>query len=42
MAGTVLLLGTFDTKGHEYAFVRDRLRDLASGSCSSTRASTSR
>jgi len=28
MAGTVLLLGTFDTKGHEYAFVRDRLRDL--------------
>jgi uncharacterized protein (UPF0261 family) len=28
MAATVLLLGTFDTKGHEYAFVRDRLRDL--------------
>ncbi|MBV9362949.1 MAG: Tm-1-like ATP-binding domain-containing protein [Solirubrobacterales bacterium] len=28
MAGTVLLLGTFDTKGHEYAFVRDRLREL--------------
>ena len=28
MAGTVLLLGTFDTKGHEYAFVRDRLLDL--------------
>ena len=28
MAGTVLLLGTFDTKGHEYAFVCDRLRDL--------------
>lgn len=28
MPGTVLLLGTFDTKGHEYAFVRDRLRDL--------------
>ncbi len=27
MAGTVLLLGTFDTKGHEYAFVRDRLID---------------
>jgi uncharacterized protein (UPF0261 family) len=27
MAGTVLLLGTFDTKGHEYAFVRDRLRE---------------
>jgi uncharacterized protein (UPF0261 family) len=24
----VLLLGTFDTKGHEYAFVRDRLREL--------------
>jgi uncharacterized protein (UPF0261 family) len=28
MAGTVLLLGTFDTKGREYAFVRDRLLDL--------------
>jgi uncharacterized protein (UPF0261 family) len=28
MAGTVLLLGTLDTKGHEYAFVRDRLLDL--------------
>jgi uncharacterized protein (UPF0261 family) len=28
---TVLLLGTFDTKGHEYAFVRDRLRDLGVG-----------
>ena len=28
MAGTVLLLGTFDTKGHEYAFVCDRLREL--------------
>ncbi len=28
MARTVLLLGTFDTKGHEYAFVRDRLCDL--------------
>jgi uncharacterized protein (UPF0261 family) len=28
MAGTVLLLGTFDTKGHEYAFVRNRLLDL--------------
>jgi uncharacterized protein (UPF0261 family) len=31
MAGTVLLLGTFDTKGHEYAFVRDRLRELGAG-----------
>jgi uncharacterized protein (UPF0261 family) len=28
MAATVLLLGTFDTKGHEYAFVCERLRDL--------------
>jgi uncharacterized protein (UPF0261 family) len=28
---TVLLLGTFDTKGHEYAFVHDRLRDLGVG-----------
>ncbi|MBV9948065.1 MAG: Tm-1-like ATP-binding domain-containing protein, partial [Myxococcales bacterium] len=28
MAGTVPLLGTLDTKGHEYAFVRDRLREL--------------
>jgi uncharacterized protein (UPF0261 family) len=28
MARTVLLLGTLDTKGREYAFVRDRLRDL--------------
>jgi uncharacterized protein (UPF0261 family) len=28
MTGTVLLLGTLDTKGHEYAFVCDRLRDL--------------
>ena len=28
MAGTVLLLGTFDTKGREYAFVCDRLREL--------------
>ena len=24
---TVALLGTFDTKGREYAFLRDRLRD---------------
>ena len=24
---TVALLGTLDTKGHEYAFLRDRLRD---------------
>ena len=31
MARTVLLLGTFDTKGNEYAFVRDRLRDLDVG-----------
>jgi uncharacterized protein (UPF0261 family) len=28
MARTVLLLGTFDTKGYEYAFVCDRLREL--------------
>ncbi len=25
---TVALMGTLDTKGHEYGFVRDRLRDL--------------
>ncbi len=25
---TTLLLGTLDTKGHEYAFVRDRLREM--------------
>src|SRR4029079_564054 len=24
---TVALLGTFDTKGHEYAFLRDRVRE---------------
>jgi uncharacterized protein (UPF0261 family) len=28
MTETVLLLGTLDTKGHAYAFVCDRLRDL--------------
>jgi uncharacterized protein (UPF0261 family) len=27
---TVVLLGTLDTKGHEYAFVRDRIRDSGS------------
>jgi uncharacterized protein (UPF0261 family) len=27
VAGTVVLVGTLDTKGVEYAFVRDRLRD---------------
>ena len=26
-APTVLLIGTLDTKGDEYAFLRDRLRD---------------
>jgi uncharacterized protein (UPF0261 family) len=26
---TVVLLGTLDTKGHEYAYLRDRLRDQA-------------
>ena len=26
--GTVALVGTLDTKGHEYAFVAGRLRDL--------------
>jgi len=31
MTETVLLLGTLDTKGHEYAFARDRLRDLDVG-----------
>ena len=24
---TVVLLGTLDTKGHEYAFLRDRVRE---------------
>ena len=24
---TVVLVGTLDTKGHEYGFVRDRLRE---------------
>ena len=27
MSPTVLLIGTLDTKGDEYAFLRDRLRD---------------
>ena len=27
MSSTVLLIGTLDTKGDEYAFLRDRLRD---------------
>ena len=26
MAHTILLIGTLDTKGHEYAFVRDRIK----------------
>ena len=26
--GRVVLLGTLDTKGHEYAFLRHRLREL--------------
>ncbi len=30
-AGTVVLVGTLDTKGPEYAFVRDRLRDAGVG-----------
>ena len=25
---TVVLLGTFDTKGEEYAWLRDRLREV--------------
>ena len=29
MAPTVLLIGTLDTKGEEYAYLRDRLRDAA-------------
>ena len=38
--GTVVLVGTLDTKGHEYAFLRDRIRArAASTSCWSTRAS---
>jgi uncharacterized protein (UPF0261 family) len=27
MAPTVVLLGTLDTKGHEYAYLRDRVRE---------------
>ena len=37
---TVVLVGTLDTKGDEYAFLRDRCASTASTCCSSTPASS--
>ena len=37
---TVVLVGTLDTKGQEYAYLADRIREQGSTSCSSTPASS--
>lgn len=37
---TVVLVGTLDTKGHEYAFLRDRVRERGVDVLPSTRGSS--